>query len=360
MRPPRKREAHVVNLRKREQLRVCLEADVEAWDISSGFDRFYFIHQSLPEIDAGDIDLTTTLLGRRLKAPIIISSMTGGTPESRRINQNLAMAAQKMGLGMGVGSQRAGLEDEALAATYRVRDVAPDILLFANLGAVQLNYGYSLKHCQRAVDMIEADALILHLNPLQEALQKGRETDFSNLLVKIEKICRFLPVPVVVKEVGCGISVPIAQKLVEVGVAAIDVAGAGGTLWSEVERLCLRTKRQKNIASAFSSWGIPTAESIRAVAAVAKATPIIGSGGIRTGIDAAKAIALGADAVGMSTITEVIAAVHCGMRVLGISAISNVNLPDCMQPAPLELVIANANRAGEKMIRLIEGVLRKL
>ena len=300
-RPTRQGEARAVNLRKGGQLSVCLEADVEALDISPGFDRFFFIHQALPEIDGGSgIDLTTRLLGKQLKAPLIISSMTGGTTESRRINQNLAMAAQEMGLAMGVGSQRAAVEDGSLADTYRVRDVAPDILLFANLGAVQLNYGYSVKHCQLAVDMIEADALILHLNPLQEALQKGRETDFRNLLVKIEKICRFLPVPVVVKEVGCGISAPIARKLVEVGVAAIDVAGAGGTLWSEVERLCLRTRRQKNIAGAFSSWGIPTAECIRTVAGVAKAVPIIGSGGIRTGIDAAKAMALGADAVGIA------------------------------------------------------------
>lgn len=299
--PRSEEQARAVNLRKEEQLRVCLEADVEARDIKPGFDRFYFIHQALPEMDAGrDIDLSTMLLGKQLRSPVIISSMIGGTQKARVINQNLAIAAQKLGIAMGVGSQRAALEDEALAGTYRVRNVAPDILLFANLGAVQLNYGYFVKHCQRAVDMIEADALILHLNPLQEALQRGKETDFSSLLVKIGKVCRSLPVPVVVKEVGCGISATVARKLVEVGVAAIDVAGAGGTLWSEVERLCLESKKQKNIASSFSSWGIPTAESIRTLAAVVKDVPIIGSGGIRNGVDVAKAIALGADAAGIA------------------------------------------------------------
>jgi isopentenyl-diphosphate delta-isomerase len=273
---------------------------VESHDLSSGFHRYYFVHQALPEIDMADVDLSTIFLGKCLKAPIIISSMTGGTKASASINRNLALAAQELGLGMGVGSQRAALEDASLAYTYRVRDVAPDILLFANLGAVQLNYGYSIKHCQQAVEMIGADAVILHLNPLQEALQGDGETNFKGLLAKIEKICRALSLPVIVKEVGCGISVQVARKLIEVGVAAIDVAGAGGTVWSEVERLCLVEEKAKNIATAFSSWGIPTAESIKMVAQVAKTIPVIGSGGVRTGIDVAKAIALGADIVGIA------------------------------------------------------------
>lgn len=305
-----------VGLRKKDQLRVCLSEDVEAHNIRSGFERYYFIHQGLPEVNASDIDLGINLLGKKLKAPIIISSMTGGTEEAGAINRHLAEAAQRMGLAMGVGSQRAALENPSLAGTYQVRDVAPDILLFANLGAVQLNYGYSLKQCRQAVDMIGADALILHLNPLQEGLQAGGETNFSGLLAKIEKVCDELPCPVIIKEVGCGISPQIAEKLARSGVAAIDVAGAGGTLWSEVEALCVPTEKTRNIARAFSSWGIPTADSLKAVRQIVKdIIPCIGSGGVRTGIDAAKALALGAAAVGIAGPVLKMAAISAGAVV---------------------------------------------
>lgn len=291
----------MVSTRKKDQLRICLQEDVESRDIRTGFDDYYFIHQALPEIDAKNIDLSTFFLGKQLKAPLIISSMTGGTGEAYEINRNLAIAAQKMGVGLGIGSQRAAIEDRSLAGTYKVRDVAPDILLFANLGAVQLNYGYSLKQCQAAVEMIEADALVLHLNPLQEVLQRGgTEANFSGLLVKIEKICRTLTVPVIVKEVGCGISGDVARKLIDAGVSAIDVAGAGGTLWSEIERLSLTSGKGHNVARAFSSWGIPTAETIKMVSKISWSTPLIGSGGIRNGIDIAKSIALGADVAGIA------------------------------------------------------------
>ncbi|MBI2934462.1 MAG: type 2 isopentenyl-diphosphate Delta-isomerase [Chloroflexi bacterium] len=289
-----------VNLRKKDQLRVCLDSDISAHGITTGLERYSFVHQALPEIDARHIDLSVDLLGKKLKAPIIISSMTGGTEEAGIVNRNLAMAAQRLGLAMGVGSQRAGLEAPSVAPTYQVRDVAPDILLFANLGAVQLNYGYTVAECRRAVEMIQADALILHLNPLQEALQQGEETNFRGLLARIEAVCRELPCPVIVKEVGCGISSQVAEKLIGAGVACIDVAGAGGTVWSEIEALCLETETARNVARAFSSWGIPLAESIKMVARVAGTVPVIGSGGIRTGIDAAKAIALGASAAGVA------------------------------------------------------------
>ncbi len=289
-----------VNLRKKDQLRVCLSEDIAAHNISTGFEHYRFVHQALPEINAADIDLGVTLLGKRLRAPIIVSSMTGGTEEAGVVNHNLAAAAQQLGMAMGVGSQRAGLEMPAVAGTYQVRDVAPDILLFANLGAVQLNYGYSVTECRRAVEMIQADALILHLNPLQEALQQGTETNFRGLLGKIEKVCHELPCPVIVKEVGCGISPQVASRLVNAGVACIDVAGAGGTVWSEIEALCLETEISRNVARAFSAWGIPVAESIAGVARVVGRIPVIGSGGIRSGIDAAKAIVLGATAVGIA------------------------------------------------------------
>ncbi len=289
------------NQRKMEHLRISLEEDVRFRNLTTGLERYHFVHKALPEIDRDHIDLSVTLLGKRLNAPLIISSMTGGTEEAEAINKNLALAAQTYGLGMGVGSQRAALEEPALSYTYQVRDVAPDILLLANLGAVQLNYGYGIEHCRRAVEMIQADGLILHLNPLQEALQPEGNTDFSGLLPKIEEVCRKLPVPVIVKEVGWGISEEVARRLAEAGVAAIDVAGAGGTSWSEVELHRAATESSRRIAAAFADWGIPTAESIQMARRGAPDITLIASGGIRTGVEAAKAIALGADAVAIAT-----------------------------------------------------------
>jgi isopentenyl-diphosphate delta-isomerase len=226
--------------------------------------------------------------------------MTGGTPQAAVINQNLAIAAQASGVAMGVGSQRAGIEHTELAYTFQVRKFAPTILLFSNLGAVQLNYAYTVDQCQRAVDMIESDALILHLNALQEALQPEGDTQFSGLIDKIEKVCRVLSVPVVVKEVGWGISTEDARRLGEVGVAAIDVAGAGGTSWSQVEMHRMRDESLARVAAAFRDWGIPTAESIITVRKAAPRVTVFASGGLRDGIDIAKCIALGASLGGMA------------------------------------------------------------
>ncbi len=289
------------NQRKSEHLRILLKEDVRFRNLTTGLERYHFVHQALPEINRDRVDLSTTLLGKHLSAPVIISSMTGGTEEAETINKNLAMAAQIHDLGMGVGSQRTALEEPGLSHTYQVRDVAPDILLLANLGAVQLNYGYGIEHCQRAVEMIEADGLILHLNPLQEALQPEGNTDFSGLLAKIEEVCRGLSVPVIVKEVGWGISEDIARRLADAGVAAIDVAGAGGTSWSEVEMHRAVSEISRRIAAAFADWGIPTAESIQLVRRAAPEVALIASGGIRTGVEVAKAIALGADAAALAT-----------------------------------------------------------
>jgi isopentenyl-diphosphate delta-isomerase len=292
----------MISLRKDEHLRICLEEEVRLRVPGTGLDRYRFVHQALPELDLAEVDQTTTFLGRPLRAPLLVSCMTGGTVAARAINRRLAEAAQALGLGMGVGSQRAALdlESSTLADTYRVRDIAPDILLLANLGAVQLNASYTVAHCQRAVDMIEADALVLHLNPLQEALQPGGDTAFGGLLAKIEAVCRALPVPVVVKEVGCGLSGQAARQLVEAGVGALDVAGAGGTSWSEVERHRTHTEKQARVAAQFVDWGIPTADSIRLVRAAAPDVPLIASGGLETGIDVAKCIALGADLAGIA------------------------------------------------------------
>jgi len=286
--------------RKLDHLRICLDEEPRFVKLTTGLERYHFIHQALPEIDLAEVRLSCHLLGKDLNAPLIISSMTGGTQEAEHINLNLAEAAQQMGVAMGVGSLRAALEDPSLAHTYQVRRVAPDILLLANLGAVQLNYECDPEDCHRVVEMIDADALILHLNPLQECLQPDGNTDFSSLLGKIEEVCHRLAVPVVAKEVGWGISDGVAEMLAQAGVAALDVAGAGGTSWSEVEGHRAPDEQWDRVIQAFAEWGIPTAESIRMVRQGAPGTTIIGSGGIRNGVDVAKVIALGADVAGMA------------------------------------------------------------
>ena len=286
--------------RKADHIRINLEEDVFFKKLTSGLEKYFFMHQAFPEINLDDVDVSLVLFGKRLQRPLLISSMTGGTAEARHINRVLAEAAQETGMAMGLGSMRAAIEDSSLANTYQVRDVAPDILLFANLGAVQLNYGYGLSHCQRAVDMIEADALILHLNALQEAVQPEGDGNFAGLLNQIEAICRDLPVPVIAKEVGWGFSQKAAYQLAEVGIAAIDVAGAGGTSWSQVEMYRAPTKRHARVAGAFVDWGIPTAVSIQYCHQTAPHLPIFASGGINNGIDIAKCIALGANIVGLA------------------------------------------------------------
>jgi isopentenyl-diphosphate delta-isomerase len=286
--------------RKDDHLRITLEEDVRPQKLSTGLEQYRLVHQALPEIDLDQVDLRTTFLGQELRAPLLISSMTGGTASARAINRRLAQAAQELDVAMSVGSQRAAIEDQAWADTYRVRDVAPGVLLLANLGAIQLVKSYTVDHCRRAVDMIEASGLILHLNPLQEALQPGGDTHFGGLVRRIADVCRALPVPVVVKEVGYGLSKEAARKLIDAGVSALDIAGAGGTSWSEVERHRVRGGQGDRIAAQFDSWGIPTAASLRMVRSVAPGVPLIASGGIETGIDVAKCIALGADLVGLA------------------------------------------------------------
>jgi isopentenyl-diphosphate Delta-isomerase len=286
--------------RKDDHLRICVEQSVRPLRPGTGLEHYRFIHQALPEVDLAQVDLSTCFLGRSLSAPLLISSMTGGTPPARAINRRLAEAAQAMGVGMGVGSQRAALQDPQWAGTYRVRDVAPDVLLLANLGAIQLNGTYTVDHCRQAVDMIEADALILHLNPLQEAVQPDGDTAFGGLLCKIEAVCRSLSVPVIAKEVGHGLSERAARQLIDAGISALDVAGAGGTSWSEVERHRACTSSHDLIAAQFADWGIPTADSLRMVRRIGPHVPLIASGGVETGMDVAKCIALGADIAAMA------------------------------------------------------------
>lgn len=280
--------------RKKEHLEICLDTETVTGPSGTGLSRYRFVHNALPELDIDEIDVSTVFLGKRLQAPILISSMTGGFDLARKVNRNLAAAAQALGLAMGVGSQRVAIEEPSAAASFQVRDVAPDILLFGNLGAVQLNYGYTVEHCRRAVSMIGADALILHLNVLQEAVQPEGNRNFKGLEQKIGAVCRALEVPVAVKEVGNGISADAARRLQRVGVRAIDVAGHGGTSWSAVE--AQRAVKQGNRPDrAFADWGIPTEEALVSVRQALPDTPLIASGGIRTGVDIAKSIALGAD-----------------------------------------------------------------
>ncbi len=289
----------VLEQRKADHIRINLEEDV-ASRVTAGLERYRFVHEALPEIDMAAIDLSVEVLGHRLGAPLLISSMTGGTEQAREINRNLAAAAQRHGLAMGVGSTRAAVAHPELADSFRVRDVAPNILLLANIGAVQLNYGFTVEMCRQAVDLVEADALILHLNPLQEATQPEGDVNWAGLLSKIEQVVREVGVPVIAKEVGWGISPRAAKALAEAGVAAIDVAGAGGTSWSQVEMYRAQTEVQRRIAAAFADWGIPTAESIQYVREAAPEMPIFASGGLKTGVDGAKCLALGATLFGMA------------------------------------------------------------
>ncbi len=285
--------------RKADHIRINLEEDVRS-SLTTGLEQFRFIHQALPEMDLGDVDLSQQLFGRSVAAPILISSMTGGTAEAGRINRTLAEAAQAARIVMGVGSQRVALEQPAAAETFQIRRYAPDIVLLANLGAIQLNYGYTVEHCKRAVEMIEADALILHLNALQEAVQPEGDTRFGGLVEKIAAVCRALSVPVIAKEVGWGISERAARLLADAGVAAIDVAGAGGTSWAQVEKFRIQDESLARVAAAFRDWGIPTAETIAMVRRAAPGVLVFASGGLRSGVDIAKCIALGASLGGMA------------------------------------------------------------
>lgn len=285
--------------RKAEHLRITLDADVTS-GVTNGFERYRFVHQALPECDLAAIDITQPFLGKTLTLPLLVSSMTGGTDEATVINRRLAEAAQRAGIALGVGSQRSAVEQPVLEHTFRVRDLAPDVLLFANIGAVQLNRGYGVDQCRRAVEMIGADALILHLNALQEALQPEGDHEWRGLLAKIAALCRTIGMPVVAKEVGWGIAPNVARWLADAGIAAIDVAGAGGTSWSQVEMHRARSPHAARVAAHFVDWGIPTAECVASVATALPTMPLIASGGLRNGVDIAKAIALGAQIGGLA------------------------------------------------------------
>jgi len=288
-----------IDSRKDEHLIINSRKDVNSSN-TTGLEKFRLIHSALPEINLSDVDPSGELFGKKFSIPLMISSMTGGTKKAGELNRILAISAQKFGLAMGVGSQRIGIEKTESMKTFKIRKFAPDIAIFSNLGAVQLNYGFSLDDCKKLIDSINANALILHLNPLQEALMENGNTNYFGLLNKIEYTCKNLEVPVIVKEVGWGISAQVAKNLFDAGVQAIDVAGAGGTSWSEVEKHRLNNASGKRIAHGFRDWGIPTAEALIEIRKELPHIMLFSSGGIKTGLDVVKSIALGANMVGMA------------------------------------------------------------
>ena len=282
--------------RKKDHIEIGLKNDV-SMKVSSGYEQYSFIHQGLPECALEDVSLETTFLGRKIAAPLLISSMTGGGGKAETINRNLGKAAQILGLPMAVGSQRVIFEHPEVLSSFKVaREVAPDVPIYGNMGAVQLNYGITHKHIQEAVDVIKGDGLFLHLNPLQEVVQTGGDTNFRGLLNKIEEVVKKVDFPILVKEVGCGIAPNLAITLAERGVKAIDISGAGGTSWASIEALRATDPVQRRLGEVFSNWGIPSAISLtQCREALPAGFPLIASGGVRSGLDVAKAIALGAD-----------------------------------------------------------------
>ncbi len=284
--------------RKAEHLRINLQDDVSAKGISTGFENFRFMPRALPQVNFGDVSTATELFRHALGAPIFISCMTGGVAEAQPINIQLAETAQHFGLAIGLGSGRVLLEHPEVLPTFNIRPYAPDSIIFANLGAIQLNKGVTVDQCRYLVDLLRADALVLHLNALQEALQPEGDTDFAGLLSNIEALCQRIEVPVIAKEVGWGIAPDDVRALVNAGVTAVDVAGAGGTSWSEVERHRMNDSVRGRTAAAFADWGLPTADAVRLARRAAPDAIIFASGGIRSGMDVAKALGLGANLVG--------------------------------------------------------------
>jgi len=288
--------------RKAEHIRISLSENVQA-RATTGFEDIHFIHSALPEINKQEIDLSTNFFNHKFAAPIIAGALTGGTDEATKINANIAQAVEELNLGMGVGSQRAAIEDRRLEKTFAiVRKKAPNAFLIANIGGIQLVNGYGIKEVKKAIEMIDADAIAVHLNALQEAAQPEGQTNFRGVLERIEKITDELDLPVIAKETGAGISVEDAEKLEGAGVRGIDVSGVGGTSFAAVEYYRARDHKnscQRRLGEVFWDWGIPTALSIIEISQTVKIS-VIASGGIRNGVDTAKSLALGADLASLS------------------------------------------------------------
>jgi isopentenyl-diphosphate Delta-isomerase len=318
--------------RKADHIRICLDRKTQAREITAGFEDIQFVHRALPEIDKHKIELSTTFLGHRFSAPLFVGAMTGGTSSSSRINAAIAEAVEKLNLGMGVGSQRAAIEDKKLEGTYSIaRKKAPNAFLVANIGGVQLVHGYGLKEVKRVVEMIDADAVAIHLNALQEAIQPEGQTNFKGVLAKIEEVAGEIEKPVIVKETGSGISAEEAKKLETAGVKAIDIGGAGGTSFAAVEYYRAEVEGKVNqsiLGESFWDWGISTVASLVEAARSVK-IPVIASGGVRCGTDVTKALALNAD---LASVTQPVleAAVKGPTEVEGLLSLMTEEIRNVM------------------------------
>ena len=282
--------------RKLRHIDACLTGPVEYVGVTTGFERYRLPYNALTQTSLSTIELGTRFLGAELRAPVLVGAMTGGAELSRTINRNLAEAAQKLGIGMMLGSQRIMLDNDAAARSFEVRELAPDVLLIGNIGLAQLSDA-AIPKLAAALERVGADALAVHTNPLQEAMQDNGDTDFSGSLDRLRRVAEELPCPVLVKEVGHGIGADAAEKLRGLPIAAVDVAGAGGTSWARVEQL---VRYGEVRYPAIAEWGVPTAQALQEVRATLPGMPLVASGGIRTGMDAAKALALGADVVALA------------------------------------------------------------
>jgi isopentenyl-diphosphate delta-isomerase len=317
--------------RKSEHIRISLNHNVQARNVTTGFEDIDFVHKALPEIDRDEIDLSTMVFSHKFTAPLIVGAITGGTHEAAKINAAIAEAVEELGLGMGVGSQRAAIDDRRLEKTFAVaRKKAPNAFLIANVGAVQLVNGYGQKEAKKAVEMIEADALAIHLNALQETAQPEGQTNFRGILQRIREVAEELHKPVIAKETGAGIAAEEARELELSGVKGIDVSGAGGTSFAAVEYLRAKefcSNPQRKLGAVFWDWGIPTAASIVEVSQSVK-IPVIASGGIRSGVDVAKGLALGASLASLSqpVLRSAVKGVRetCGMLSVLMNELRNV------------------------------------
>ena len=286
--------------RKLRHIDACLTGPVEFEGVTTGFERYRLPYDALTQSNLAAIDLRTRFLGRPLQAPVLIGAMTGGAELARTINRNLADAAQKLGVGMMLGSQRIMLDDDGTAnpaaSSFEVRDLAPDVLLIGNIGLAQVCDALTPR-LAAALDKVGADAVAVHTNPLQEAMQADGDTDFSGSLENLGRLTTELGYPVMIKEVGLGIGAVAAARLRGLPIAAVDVAGAGGTSWARVEQV---VRYGEVRYPAIADWGVPTAQALQEVRQTLPGMPLVASGGIRSGVDAAKALAMGADVVALA------------------------------------------------------------